>query len=169
MGRAAVSLPEVGGSRRRYLGYECAEIDLALGALPDPVTVGQIFGVFAPYLHRRLQAPGPQGVKLNNLNILSYTNDFLSLPLCPIIVRRDLRTTFESDIKYRGPDPHRMEHLGRLFLGVHLLCQKLKPAMEIQYEDLLEAPRKHVEKMVVALDLHPESTKAAVESVTRSP
>jgi hypothetical protein len=84
-----------------------------------------------------------------------------TLPIAIVHVKRDLATTFASDIRYTGERYDRAATRGVLHLGLHQLVSKVPPVCIINYEDAIAYPAVVVRSLAKSLDLFP--TQAQID------
>lgn len=139
---------------RPYRGYECREARAMIGDLPSGVAPAVLFDAMRTYAALRLaRAPGPCGFKLNAAVLVGQCNGLESLPLTIVQVKRDLETTFASDIRHTGEDYGRAMARGALHLALRQLVRRVPPACVIQYEQALRWPFDTVQSLADGLDL----------------
>jgi hypothetical protein len=156
---------------RKYRTFECRELfDRIYEVDEQRCSPGQLADIFKTYLEKRRQeARGrPYGVKNVTILHLAPYQLIKEIPGRWVIVQRDLNAVFKSSMKYWGRlDRRRGMFMGRVWVEVQMLREKVAPVLDLWHEEVLLNPGVVADRMCDALGLEPTAgqRRAAIEAV----
>jgi hypothetical protein len=157
------------GNRRLYHGYEDANVYDVLGDLEGDPMYWEMDQAMREYLDNRLEKANGRavGVKVPAMVMISRCPTLPTWPMVIVHADRNINTTFNSDIRYRGWDFERAAIRGVLDQALRHLLKRFPPVCRISYEEALIWPERAVDTLIDSLGLVPTpgEREAAIEFI----